>query len=60
MMPDDFLLFYGYFFKLFQSQYQDTTTYCKLIDDENLTIKYDIKNNDTSIYDAKYFIKNKD
>lgn len=60
MMPDDFLLLYGYFFRLLQSQYQETTAYCKLIDDENLTIKYDIKNNNTSIYDAKYFIKNKD
>lgn len=60
MMPDDFLLLYGYFFRLLQSQYQETTAYCKLIDDENLTIKYNIKNNNTSIYDAKYFIKNKD
>ena len=60
MMPDDFLLLYGYFFKLMQSQYLDTTAYCKLIDDEKLTIQYDIKNKDTSIYDAKYFIKNKD
>lgn len=57
MTADDLLLFYGYFFKIIKMYHNSTTSFCKLIDNENGTLIYDSKTYDTTFYSPNSFIK---
>lgn len=57
MMPDDLLLLYGYFLKIIKMYHNATTSFCKMIDNENGALIYDSKSPDTQYYSPTSFIK---
>lgn len=57
MMPDDLLLLYGYFSKIIKMYHNATTSFCKMIDNENGALIYDSKSPDTQYYSSTSFIK---
>lgn len=57
MTIDDLLLFYGYFEKIIKNYHKSTTSFCKIIDNENGALIYDSKSPDTQYYSSISFIK---
>lgn len=57
MMVDDLLLLYGYFLKIIKMYHNSTTSYCKIIDNEQGVMIYDGKGIDTRYYSSSSFIK---
>lgn len=57
MTADDLLLLYGYFLKIIKMYHSSTTSFCKLIDNEQGALIYDGKGIDTRYYSSSSFIK---
>lgn len=57
MTADDLLLLYGYFLKIIKMYHNSTTSYCKIIDNEQGVMIYDGKGIDTRYYSSSSFIK---